>query len=465
MCFVCVDDVEWEELDWGDLGWVVAAGQRARGGAAVRARRRRSDPARATTSTVTPIRRRCSSCARHRRAMGRRGPQGQLTASGDIAVHPVRHGPRHLRALPADHHGRGDARRWVVDSAASPRTNSRPSTPFAASSRAASPTSAAPSTSGGSTPPNDRITETEPTKETPRSCTCQCTTGCGRSRSRSRWRASPAAATAASRSRASPTSTTPRTSASCSTDYKLSCWGAVTLTLGERNLCAKDEQQRAASVAVREGRRHDGQGARRPGDHDRARHRRQDRSRRHARARSGSGASTACKEVHELASASGVRIAIEPLNRFETYFVNRGDQALALADAVAPDVGVCLDAFHMNIEEVDLLEAIRDVGHAARRLPRRRQQPHGVRHGPARLAGDRRHAAGDRLRRRPHRGVRRPDRPHAGQPATPTRSRPTRSTSAPRSCSSSSTTAAACCRRASTTCSSSSAPTTLLPLI
>jgi quercetin dioxygenase-like cupin family protein len=23
MCFVCLDDVEWEELDWGDLGWVV----------------------------------------------------------------------------------------------------------------------------------------------------------------------------------------------------------------------------------------------------------------------------------------------------------------------------------------------------------------------------------------------------------------------------------------------------------
>lgn len=23
MCFVCVEDVEWEELDWGDLGWVV----------------------------------------------------------------------------------------------------------------------------------------------------------------------------------------------------------------------------------------------------------------------------------------------------------------------------------------------------------------------------------------------------------------------------------------------------------
>lgn len=23
MCFICVDDVEWETLDWGDLGWVV----------------------------------------------------------------------------------------------------------------------------------------------------------------------------------------------------------------------------------------------------------------------------------------------------------------------------------------------------------------------------------------------------------------------------------------------------------
>lgn len=23
MCFVCVDDVEWEELDWGKLGWVI----------------------------------------------------------------------------------------------------------------------------------------------------------------------------------------------------------------------------------------------------------------------------------------------------------------------------------------------------------------------------------------------------------------------------------------------------------
>ena len=30
--------------------------------------------------------------------------------------------------------------------------------------------------------------------------------------------------------------------------HGLKCWGAVTLTLAERNLCAKDEKQRAASV-------------------------------------------------------------------------------------------------------------------------------------------------------------------------------------------------------------------------
>jgi D-psicose/D-tagatose/L-ribulose 3-epimerase len=65
----------------------------------------------------------------------------------------------------------------------------------------------------------------------------------------------------------------------------------------------------------------------------------------------------------EWAERQGVRIGIEPLNRFETCFINRGDQALALADAVgAPNVGVVLDAFHINIEEADPLGAIRQVG-------------------------------------------------------------------------------------------------------
>ena len=65
------------------------------------------------------------------------------------------------------------------------------------------------------------------------------------------------------------------------------------------------------------------------------------------------------KEVYAHAEKAGIRIAIEPLNRFETYLINRGDQALALADAVGPNCGVCLDLFHMNIEESDILEAFR----------------------------------------------------------------------------------------------------------
>ena len=68
------------------------------------------------------------------------------------------------------------------------------------------------------------------------------------------------------------------------------------------------------------------------------------------------------KEIYEHALAEGVRPAIEPLNRFETYFINRGAQAMALAEATGPDCGVCLDAFHLNIEEADLYQTIRDCG-------------------------------------------------------------------------------------------------------
>jgi sugar phosphate isomerase/epimerase len=57
-----------------------------------------------------------------------------------------------------------------------------------------------------------------------------------------------------------------------------------------------------------------------------------------------------------------VTIAIEPLNRFETNFVNRHDQALLLAQEVGDDVGVCLDIYHMNQEESDPLGALRAAG-------------------------------------------------------------------------------------------------------
>ncbi len=66
------------------------------------------------------------------------------------------------------------------------------------------------------------------------------------------------------------------------------------------------------------------------------------------------------KEVYAHGQGEGIRIALEPLNRFETNFLNRADQAVLLAEAVGADCGVCLDTFHLNIEEADMLEAIRN---------------------------------------------------------------------------------------------------------
>ena len=68
------------------------------------------------------------------------------------------------------------------------------------------------------------------------------------------------------------------------------------------------------------------------------------------------------QEIYAHAKPLGITLALEPLNRFETNFLNRHNQALKLAEAVAPDVGVCLDAFHINIEEADLHLAIINTG-------------------------------------------------------------------------------------------------------
>jgi len=143
--------------------------------------------------------------------------------------------------------------------------------------------------------------------------------------------------------------------------HGIRCWGSVTLTLGHRNLAAKDPAQRAASVdyvksVVRLVSELEGEivtivpatvGKVTPDS---------------TPANEWAWVRDGLKEVYELCTKRGVRMAIEPLNRFETYFINRGDQALAMADAVGPNCGVCLDAFHMNIEERDLLGTIRLAG-------------------------------------------------------------------------------------------------------
>ncbi len=61
--------------------------------------------------------------------------------------------------------------------------------------------------------------------------------------------------------------------------------------------------------------------------------------------------------------ANGVTLAIEPLNRFETYFLNIAADLAALCDEVDhPNVGILLDTFHANIEEKDIAAAFRTAG-------------------------------------------------------------------------------------------------------
>jgi D-psicose/D-tagatose/L-ribulose 3-epimerase len=58
-----------------------------------------------------------------------------------------------------------------------------------------------------------------------------------------------------------------------------------------------------------------------------------------------------------------VRIAVEPLNRYEAYLVTSARDALAYLDAVgSPAVGMTLDLFHANIEEPDIAGSIRLAG-------------------------------------------------------------------------------------------------------
>lgn len=59
----------------------------------------------------------------------------------------------------------------------------------------------------------------------------------------------------------------------------------------------------------------------------------------------------------------GVTLCLEPLNRFETSFINTAAQGVEVIDRVAhPACQLMLDTFHMNIEEASLGEAIRAVG-------------------------------------------------------------------------------------------------------
>ncbi|MEJ2487976.1 MAG: sugar phosphate isomerase/epimerase [Anaerolineales bacterium] len=69
------------------------------------------------------------------------------------------------------------------------------------------------------------------------------------------------------------------------------------------------------------------------------------------------------KSLSKLAADKGVKLAFEPLNRFETDMVNIVEQGLKLIDGVGePNIGLHIDTFHMHLEEKDSAAAIRAGG-------------------------------------------------------------------------------------------------------
>jgi D-psicose/D-tagatose/L-ribulose 3-epimerase len=69
------------------------------------------------------------------------------------------------------------------------------------------------------------------------------------------------------------------------------------------------------------------------------------------------------KKLCKYAQDRKKQVCLEPLNRFETDFINTCDQAINMVESVgSPALKIHLDTFHMNIEEKNQAAAIRKAG-------------------------------------------------------------------------------------------------------
>jgi sugar phosphate isomerase/epimerase len=69
------------------------------------------------------------------------------------------------------------------------------------------------------------------------------------------------------------------------------------------------------------------------------------------------------KKLADYAEKKDVELVIEPLNRYETDFLNTLEEVKSVLELLKRDnVGILADTFHMNIEEANIEESIRKCG-------------------------------------------------------------------------------------------------------
>jgi len=70
-----------------------------------------------------------------------------------------------------------------------------------------------------------------------------------------------------------------------------------------------------------------------------------------------------CKILGKYSDDVGAYVLLEPLNRYETHFINRLQQAIEVCDGVRSEhVKIMADFFHMSIEEADIPSSLEKAG-------------------------------------------------------------------------------------------------------
>ncbi|KAI5866562.1 xylose isomerase-like protein [Durotheca rogersii] len=144
--------------------------------------------------------------------------------------------------------------------------------------------------------------------------------------------------------------------------YNLSCWGAVTIMYGSRDLVAPEPAQREDTIRYMKDVVDLAAGL--GGEIVTVVPSTVGKLQPKASPREEWGwAVQGVRAVALHAEKKGLRIAVEPLNRFETYLITNTSQALQLVEeANVSNLGIAFDPFHLNIEEPDLIAAIRQSG-------------------------------------------------------------------------------------------------------